>query len=81
MSDEQLYDIGVVNTNCPLCGSSDETYAKGVNLRFLLEEVATCRDSHVDGCPMTGVLVIAIRSPCVLGLYELSDEGEVFTFR
>jgi hypothetical protein len=81
MGDEQLYDIEVAVTSCPLHGCCDEISAEGINLCSLLEEVATCRELRVDGRPMKGsdVLLVAIRSPRTPGLYELSDDVEVTT--
>jgi hypothetical protein len=81
MGDEQMDDIEVVITSYPLHRSSDEVSAKCFNLCSLLEDIATCGDLRINGCPMrwSDVLLIAICSPRTPGLYELSDDVEVST--
>jgi hypothetical protein len=79
MGDEQLYDVEVAITSCPLHGCGNEISAEGIDLCTLLEEVATGGDLSIDGRPMEGsdILLIAVRSPSATGLYELSDDVEV----
>jgi hypothetical protein len=79
MGNEQMDDIEVVITSYPLYGSSNKVSAKSFNLCSLLKEIATCRDLCINDCPMkwSDVLLIAICSPHMPRLYELSDEVEV----
>jgi len=81
MGYEQLNDVQIAITSRPLHGSSDEIAAKGINFSALFEEVATCGELRIDGCPMEGsdVLAIAVRSPRATRLYELPDEVDVAT--
>jgi hypothetical protein len=64
-----------------LHGGSDEIATEGIDFSALFEEVATCGELRIDGCPVKGsdVLVIAVRSPRTPRLYELPDEADVAT--
>ena len=64
MGYEQLNDVEVADTNLSLHERSDEIATEGINFSTLFEEVATCGELRIDGCPVKGgdVLVIAVRS-------------------
>lgn len=81
MGYEQLNDVEVAITSRPLHGGSDEIATEGIDFSALFEEVATCGELRIDGCPVKGsdVLVIAVRSPRTPRLYELPDEADVAT--
>lgn len=81
MGIEQLNDVEIAITSRPLHGRSDEITTEGIDFSALLEEVATCGELRIDGCPMKGsdVLVIAVRSPRTTRLYELPNEVDVAT--
>jgi hypothetical protein len=65
MGCEKLNDVEVAITSRPLHGSSDEIATEGIAFNALFEEVATCGELCIDGCPVKGsdVLVIAVRYP------------------
>jgi hypothetical protein len=81
MGYEQLNDVEVAITSRPLHGRSDEIATEGIDFSALFEEVATCGELRIDGCPVKGtdVLIIAVRSPRTSRLYELPDEVDVAT--
>ena len=62
MGYEQLNDVEVAITSCPLHGSSDEIATEGIDFGALFEKVATCGELRIDGCPVKGsdVLVITV---------------------
>lgn len=78
---EQLDDIEIAITGRPLQGTSDEIAAESIDFCALFEEVATCGELSIDGCPVKGsdVFVIAVRSSRTARLYELPDEVDVAT--
>jgi hypothetical protein len=81
MGYEQLNDVEVAITSRPLHRRSDEIAAEGIDFSALFEEVATCGELRIDGCPVkrSDVLVIAVRSPRTSRLYELPNEVDVAT--
>lgn len=81
MGYEQLNNVEVAITGRPLHGRSDEITTEGIDFSALFEEVATCGELRIDGCPVkrSDVLVIAVRSPRTSRLYELPNEVDVAT--
>ena len=81
MGYEQLNNVEVAITSRPLHGRSDEITTEGIDFSALFEEVATCGELRIDGCPVkrSDVLVIAVRSPRTSRLYELPNEVDVAT--